>query len=70
MKSSLLYPGWKLITPSTTAARWTERIGIPFHEVHIETNAYHISLVVSDLLVTRLSDHVDPGINQADIPLV
>ena len=58
---SLLYPGWRLVVPSATARQWTERLGIPFHEMHIETNVQRIALIFSGLVVTRLADHLDPG---------
>ena len=66
---SLLYPGWTLATSSERADRWTARIGIEFHEVRIETNAYTIALVFSDLAVTKLSDHITSGIKRTYIPL-
>jgi hypothetical protein len=66
---SLLYPGWTLHLPSERAARWTERVGVECHEVQIESNAYDITLIFADLLVTKLSDGIDSGINRAYIPL-
>ncbi len=66
---SLMYPGWTLATSSERANRWTERLGIEFHEVRIETNAYTMTLVFSDLAVAKLSDHITSGINQTFIPL-
>lgn len=66
---SLLYPGWTLHPASERAATWTERIGIPFHEVQIEGNAHDMTLIFADLKVTMLSDRIDPGINSSFIPL-
>ena len=43
------------------------RIGIPFYEVTIETNAVFITLIFSALKVTQLSDQIDPGIAKAFI---
>lgn len=44
-------PGMKLVPHSVEARRWSRDLGLPFHEATIETNAHHISLVFSDLLV-------------------
>lgn len=49
-----LYPGMKLVSPSEDATRWEEAIGVPFHEVSIETNGHNINLVFSDLSVRVL----------------
>jgi hypothetical protein len=40
--------------------RWTEGIGIDFHEARIETNAHNITLVFSDLHVSRLEAGYTP----------
>ena len=66
---SLLYPGWSLISPSQKAAKWGKEIGIEFHEVVIESNAYTIALVFSELTITKLSEQVSQGINQTFIPV-
>ena len=47
------------MTPSARAEQWTRDVGIDFHEVHIEANANHIILSVSDLIVTKLSDDLE-----------
>ncbi|WP_206051056.1 hypothetical protein [Nocardioides speluncae] len=41
-----------LVAKSAEASAWSRDLGIPFHEVTIETNAHQISLVFSDLIVT------------------
>jgi hypothetical protein len=69
MNWSSLYPGWTLHAGSEKATNWTERIGLPFHEVQIEGNAFSITLIFSDLVVTKLSDQVNAGISQTYIPL-
>ncbi len=69
VKWSLLYPGWKLHTPSGKAQRWSERLGIDFHEVQIETDAFDITLTFAELAVKKLSDGIDSGINRGYIPL-
>jgi len=66
---SLLYPGWKRVSPSEKAAKWEREIGIDFHEVSIQSNAYNITLVFSDLVITRRSDHINSEINRVFIPL-
>ncbi len=53
VKWQCLYPGLELVDGSTNAAEWTERIGIDFHEATVTTEAHSISLVFSDLEVTR-----------------
>jgi hypothetical protein len=64
-----LYPGWTLRPDSDRAADWSRRIGIDFHEVVIETNAHTITLIFAELVVAKLSDHVDPGLSSRHIPL-
>ncbi len=66
---SMLYPGWELRSPSEAAASWTRRLGIDFHEVGIEGNAYAITLIFAELSVTKLSECVDAGIGRAYIPI-
>ena len=66
---SALYSGWMLERASERAANWTERIGIPFHEVRIEGNVHNMTLIFAELTVTKLSDRIDPGINSLLIPL-
>jgi hypothetical protein len=57
VKWQLLYPGMKLVPTSTDAERWSDELGLPFHEAMIETNGHNVSLVFSDLIVQA----VDPG---------
>lgn len=45
------YPGWRYVEASPRAAAWAERLGLPMHEVEIETNTYLLSLVFHDLAV-------------------
>lgn len=52
-----LYPGIALVDGSERAARWSDEVGIPFHEVRIETNVHLIHLVTTGLEV----DAVDVG---------
>jgi hypothetical protein len=51
VKWQCLYPGMKLVQGSAEAARWSRELGIPFHEMAIETSGHNISLVFSDLAV-------------------
>jgi hypothetical protein len=60
VKWHVLYPGAKLIVDSKRAATWEESIGVPFHEALIETNAHRISVVFSDLAVTRIESGYAP----------
>ena len=50
---------WRLIVDSPYARRWTETVGLPFHEVRIDLNAQRINLVFSDLFVEKLSDDAE-----------
>jgi hypothetical protein len=60
---SLLYPGWAMHMSSAKAAHWTERLGITFHGTEVEGDAYNITLVFADLVVTKIPDHISPDIN-------
>ena len=57
VKWQLMYPGGTLVEHSAVAARWTEALGLPFHEAKIATNGHDMTLVFSDLT----SDVVAPG---------
>jgi hypothetical protein len=52
-----LCPGAKIVANSERARRWADEIGLPFHEVRIETNGHNLRLVFADLQVTK----ADPG---------
>jgi hypothetical protein len=67
VKWSQIWEGWDIQADSPKAKDWSERIGIPFYEVTIETNAVFITLIFSELQVTQLSDQIDPGIAKAFI---
>jgi hypothetical protein len=51
----VMYPGGRLVRRSVPARRWERALGIPFHEVVIETNAHKVELVFSDLEVTPVA---------------
>ena len=50
-----LYPGMQLMPESDETRQWSARLGLPFHEVLIETNGHNISLVFSDLRVSTVA---------------
>jgi hypothetical protein len=50
-KWQALYPGMKLVPDSAEAQYWSAELGLPFHEVIIDTNGHNLSLVFSDLTV-------------------
>lgn len=52
-----LYPGMQLMPDSDETREWAALLGLPFHEVLIETNGHNITLVFSDLRVST----VEPG---------
>lgn len=49
-----LYPTVRRLETSHEADAWSQRLGIPFHEVLICANAHQLSLVFSDLEITSL----------------
>jgi len=51
VKWQLLYPGFELVGDSQVAAPWAADLGIPFHEVRVETNGHNLTLVYSDLRI-------------------
>ncbi len=53
MKFHALY-GAELRQASEAASRWTEAVGIAFHEICIETNAHDLTLLFSDLQVSEI----------------
>ena len=54
VKWQALYPGGKIVADSEVAARWSEAIGIEFHEVRFETNGHDLNLVFHDLEVSEI----------------
>ena len=62
VKWQLLYPGAKVVPDSPRARHWANAIGIAFHEVRIETNVFNISLVFSDLAISKAEDGYAPFI--------
>lgn len=52
VKWHCLYPGATVVPESAAAQRWSEAVGIDFHEVRIQTNAHDLTLVFSELTVT------------------
>lgn len=53
---SRLYPGWTLKAPSQKALDWGRRLGLEFHEVVVETEAFVIELVFLEIAVSKVSD--------------
>jgi len=49
------YPGWKYVENSERATSWSHKLGLPMHEVRIETNIYLLTLVFHDLTVRPLA---------------
>ena len=64
----VLYPGMSLQQGSTEAAEWAGRLGMPFHEAHIETNGHNVELVFSDLVVTNVEAGFAPFAVPSDGP--
>lgn len=60
VKWQALYPGMTLVAASPDASRWSEALGLPFHEVLIETNGHNVELVFSDLVVEAVESGYTP----------
>ena len=54
VKWQVLYPGMRLMPDSDETRSWSAQLGLPFHEVLIETNGHDITLVFSDLRVSTI----------------
>jgi hypothetical protein len=66
VKWQCVYPGVSIVTDSAEAARWTEALGLDFHEVRIETNVHDITLVFAELDVSVIDSGYRPfeaGVN-------
>ena len=55
---SMAYPGLTYVEGSGLADGWSGRLGLPMHEVRLETEAFSLNLVFHDVIVTKLSDEV------------
>jgi hypothetical protein len=60
VKWQVLYPGMQLLPASDETRQWSERLGLQFHEVLIETNGHNLALVFSDLRVSTVSPGTAP----------
>ncbi|WP_406375769.1 hypothetical protein OG788_39575 [Streptomyces sp. NBC_00647] len=54
VKWHCLFPGARLLPDSEDARRWSNVLGIDFHEVRLETNAHNLTLIFSDLQVSEV----------------
>lgn len=62
VKWHCLYPGATILPESETTRRWAQAVGIDFHEVCLETNAHSLTLVFSDLQVSKVAAGYAPFI--------
>ena len=60
VKWQLMYPGGIVAADSPVAARWSESLGVVFHEVHMKTSGHNIVLVFSDLVVSVVEAGYSP----------
>ncbi|QXC62635.1 hypothetical protein KSP35_07530 [Aquihabitans sp. G128] len=60
VKWACLYPGATVVQDSPIADRWTDAVGIEFHEVRIETNVQNLSIVFSELEVSEVDAEYRP----------
>jgi hypothetical protein len=49
-----------VVADSALADHWAEALGLPFHEVRIETNGHNLTLVFSDLVVSEVAPGYRP----------
>jgi hypothetical protein len=63
-----LYPGARMRSPCAETEQRAHVMGIPLHEVVIETNAHHIELVFSELRVSEVPPGYAPVVIQGDGP--
>lgn len=54
VKWHCLYPGAKLLPESESTRRWSNALGIDFHEVRLESNAHNVTLLFSELQVSEV----------------
>jgi len=64
VKWHCLYPGAKLLPESEATRRWSNALGVDFHEVRIETNAHNLTLLFSDLQVSEVPVGYAPFVTQ------
>ncbi|MEU7748752.1 hypothetical protein [Nonomuraea sp. NPDC049158] len=62
VKSHDLYPGATVLPESQATRRWAQAVGIDFHEVRLETNAHHLTLLFSELQVSEVPTGYAPFI--------
>jgi len=55
-----LYPGGQVVTDSARVRTWSQALGIDFHEVCLTTDAHELTLVFSDLQVSKLEPGYSP----------
>lgn len=60
VKWQSLYPGGSVITDSPRAEAWRTELGIDFHEVRLTANGHELSLVFSELAVSKLGPDYRP----------
>jgi hypothetical protein len=68
-KWQCLYPGLTIVRGSPEAGDWTKNLGIPFHEVLIETNVHNIRLVFAELAVEDIDVGYTPYTVVHDEPI-
>lgn len=60
VKWQVLYPGARVVPDSPRAGHWARALGVPFHEVRIETNGHNLTLVFSELVVEPVGAGYSP----------
>ncbi|MEU9859699.1 hypothetical protein AB0D99_02420 [Streptomyces sp. NPDC047971] len=53
-------PGAEVAPPSDAARRWSQALGIDFHDVFLRTDVYRLNLLFSELLVTEVPHPTTP----------
>jgi hypothetical protein len=68
VKWQALYPGLTLLEQSGHAQRWSNAVGITFHEAQVQTNGHNLSLVFADLEVATVEQGYAPFVVPDDGP--
>ncbi|QNG37719.1 hypothetical protein F1C76_15050 [Geodermatophilaceae bacterium NBWT11] len=55
-----LYPAFDLADQSDRALAWTASLGIPFHQLELESNGHQMTVVFSELRVRNVAEGYTP----------
>lgn len=69
VRFSVAYPGLEYVEGGPRAREWSDRLGIPMHEVRIETNAFVLTLVFVDFRYREMGDEGEIVVAPKDYPI-